>query len=61
MWIIAFFCVLPSIIDGKLGFGDQKEIGSKNDKLLVILISRTTCFMYFVYYLVFNYSFYYFN
>ena len=34
MWIIAFICVLPSIIDGKLGFGDQKEIGSKNDKLL---------------------------
>ena len=34
MWIIAFICVLPSIIDGKLGFGDQKQIGSKNDKLL---------------------------
>ena len=34
MWIIAFICVLPSIIDGKLGFGDQKQIGSNNDNLL---------------------------
>ena len=37
MWIIAFICVLPTIIDGKLGSGDQKEISSKNDKLLVSL------------------------
>lgn len=30
MWVVAFCCVLPSIIDGKLGFGDENEIGSKN-------------------------------
>ena len=46
MWIIAFICVLPTIIDGKLGFGDQKEIGSKNDKLLVSLTSSITCFYF---------------
>ena len=47
MWIIAFICVLPSIIDGKLGFGDQQEIGSKNDKLLESL--NTFYFLLFTY------------
>ena len=44
MWIIAFICILPTIIDGKLGFGYQKQIGSKNDKLLVSLTSSIICF-----------------
>ena len=49
MWIIAFICILPSIIDGKLGFGDQKQIGSKNDKLLVSLTSKSIRFIYIIY------------
>ena len=46
MWLIAFICILPSIIDGKLGFGDQKQIGSKKDKLLVSLTSSIICFKF---------------
>ena len=46
MWLIAFICILPTIIDGKLGSGDQKEIGSKTDKLLVSLTLSIICFKF---------------